>query len=306
MTDNLPVPAEPPAPRRRAKHTLPDFIPVPRLKDRSNGWRPEVQRAFIEALADTGSVRAACRAVGRSECGAYQMRRHPEGASFRKAWEAALDIGIQRIEDIAMDRALNGVEVPVYSYGKLVGTRRIYNDRLLMFLLRNRAPKRFAASGNGAGGGGSAGRGGSGGTGGILKVVEERKMRRLKKLWFEEWQAEQIAKSPSAAEIRASINRKIEAVKHRIEANTSPRALKLDLVARAQRSADHEAGWRPGKPYEEYAALAAELFPQILARLSADPANQKWVAWDDGDDDDIDDHDNDNEVPETLLLEDGR
>lgn len=46
-----------------------------------------------------------------------------------------------------MDRALNGVEVPVYAYGKIIGTRRVYNDRLLMFMLRNRAPKRFAAGG---------------------------------------------------------------------------------------------------------------------------------------------------------------
>jgi hypothetical protein len=46
-------------------------------------------------------VRAACRRVGRSECGAYQMRRHPEGAEFRAAWDAALDLGVRRIEDDA-------------------------------------------------------------------------------------------------------------------------------------------------------------------------------------------------------------
>ena len=33
---------------------LPPFSPVPREKDRHNGWKPEVQRAFIEALAETG------------------------------------------------------------------------------------------------------------------------------------------------------------------------------------------------------------------------------------------------------------
>ena len=37
-----------------ARGTLPAFPPVPRAKERSNGWKPEVQRAFIEALADTG------------------------------------------------------------------------------------------------------------------------------------------------------------------------------------------------------------------------------------------------------------
>src|SRR4051812_11676245 len=88
-------------PRRRImaeKHTtLPTFAPVPRLKDRSNGWKPEVQRAFIEALAELGSVKAACRRIGRADHGAYLLRRHPEAAEFRRAWDAALDIGMRRI-----------------------------------------------------------------------------------------------------------------------------------------------------------------------------------------------------------------
>ena len=88
--------------------TLPAFTPVPRLKDRSNGWKPEVQRAFIEALAETGSVKAACRRVGRADAGAYQLRHHPEAGEFRAAWDAALDCGIRRLEDHAMDRALYG------------------------------------------------------------------------------------------------------------------------------------------------------------------------------------------------------
>jgi hypothetical protein len=151
------------------------FTPVPRLKDRTNGWKPEVQLAFIEALADTGSVDSACRAVGRTTTGAYQLRRHPEGAEFAAAWQAALAHGIQRIEDVAMDRALNGVEVPVYSYGKLVGTRTVYNDRLLMFMLRNRAPERFAgAEGPRA-----------------LNAVGKMELERLKKQWQAERDAEE-------------------------------------------------------------------------------------------------------------------
>ena len=110
----------------KPRTTLPAFAPVPRARDRHNGWKPEVQRAFIEALAETGSVKAAARRVGRAEVGAYLLRRHPEAREFRKAWDAALDIGMRRIEDLAMDRALNGVVEPVYSYGKLVGTRVRY------------------------------------------------------------------------------------------------------------------------------------------------------------------------------------
>ena len=78
--------------------TLPAFAPVPRAKDRSNGWKPEVQRAFIEALAETGSVKSAARRVGRAEVGAYLLRRHPEAEEFRRAWDAALDIGMRRAQ----------------------------------------------------------------------------------------------------------------------------------------------------------------------------------------------------------------
>jgi hypothetical protein len=127
------------------KGTIPNFTPVPRHYNRHDGWTPERQRGFIEALADTGSVRAAAHAVNMTPEGAYLLRRHPEAQGFRKAWEAALKLGVQRLEDVAMERALHGVEVPVYHFGAVVGSRRHYNDRLLMFMLRNRATKRFSA-----------------------------------------------------------------------------------------------------------------------------------------------------------------
>jgi len=158
--------------------TIPDFTPVPRKCDRSNGWKPAVQRAFIEALAETGSVKAACRRVGRADHGVYQLRRHPEAEEFRRAWQAALDIGIQRIEDVAMDRAINGVEEPVYNYGKLVGTRIRYNDRLLMFMLRNRAPGRFAGGGQARG----------------LSAMDKTQLEKLRRQWHEEWEEEQAHK----------------------------------------------------------------------------------------------------------------
>ncbi len=186
---------------RKAASTLPAFTPVPRKKARSNGWSDTVQHAFIEALADTGSVEAACRRVSRSSNGAYQLRRHPEAKSFRKAWEAALDLGIQKIEDVAMDRALNGVEVPVYAYGKIIGTRRVYNDRLLMFMLRNRAPKRFAA--DGAKG---------------LSAVDRQMLARLKKEWRQEWEAERAAQDVREEDsVLGSLNAKIDQMRRREE-----------------------------------------------------------------------------------------
>jgi hypothetical protein len=45
--------------KARKRDPLPSFLPVPREKIRHDGWTPERQTRFIEALADTGSVRAA-------------------------------------------------------------------------------------------------------------------------------------------------------------------------------------------------------------------------------------------------------
>jgi hypothetical protein len=80
---------------------LPDFVPVPRHCDRHDGWTEDRQRRFIAALADTGSVHAACKAVNMSQAGAYHLRRQPGAESFRAAWAAAIDLGVQRIEDVA-------------------------------------------------------------------------------------------------------------------------------------------------------------------------------------------------------------
>ena len=64
-TVRLPVPAG----------ELPTFTPVPRQTSRHDGWTVERQHAFIEALADTGSVKAAAAAVDMSAEGAYYLRR---------------------------------------------------------------------------------------------------------------------------------------------------------------------------------------------------------------------------------------
>lgn len=158
---------------KKPYRTLPAFKPVPREKAQARGWTPARQREFIEALADTGSVKSAARTVGLSAKSAYDLRRAKGAEPFRKAWEAALDIGIQMIEDVAMDRALNGVEEPVFAYGKFVGTRRVYNDQLLMFMLRSRAPHRFAGDRARA-----------------MNGADKAMLTRLKREWRAEWERE--------------------------------------------------------------------------------------------------------------------
>ena len=71
-----------------AAEDLPAFDSVP-VKYRHDGWTPARQKAFIGALADTGSVSRAARYVNMSPEGAYYLRRRPGSESFRRAWEAA-------------------------------------------------------------------------------------------------------------------------------------------------------------------------------------------------------------------------
>jgi hypothetical protein len=200
--------------------------PVPRLRERHDGWTEERQRGFIAALADTGSVRAAADAANMTPEGAYLLRCHPERKSFRKAWEAALSLGVQRLEDVAMERALYGVEVPVYSYGKLVGTRRVHNEALLMFLLRNRAPRRFAADSLNN-----------------LDAASKASLERLKREWRAEWEEERrAAETENLAEVRASIQAKFARLREdtlrRRQEEMSPETRRLWDAFEASRQAD--------------------------------------------------------------------
>ena len=107
----------------RPRIALPDFTPVPRRRNRRDGWTPERQRGFVAALAETGSVPAAARAVGMTPEGAYQLRRQPGAETFAAAWTAALD---------AAARATPPPRLPPMTMQQL------------MLILRNHASRRAA------------------------------------------------------------------------------------------------------------------------------------------------------------------
>lgn len=120
-----------------------EWVPRPRRR-RKDGWSIDKQRTFIEVLADTGIVTEAARAVGMSLASAYRLRREPGGHGFAAAWEAAIHQASQRLVDVAFDRAINGVDEPVFDReGRRIGARMRYNDRLVMFLLRAHRPERY-------------------------------------------------------------------------------------------------------------------------------------------------------------------
>lgn len=80
-------------------------------------WAP----AFLEALRNSGNVRASCRAAGISRQSAYDFRGND--APFATAWQEALDEAIDVLEAAARQRALHS------------------SDTLLIFLLKAHRPE---------------------------------------------------------------------------------------------------------------------------------------------------------------------
>jgi hypothetical protein len=110
------------------------------LRPRGDGWSPARQRLFLETLADTGCVTDAAEMVGMSTASAYRLRRRAGAEAFTRAWDSAIAHAIRRLTDIALERAIRGVSVPVIHGGEIVAERRVYSDRLLTFLMKHHNP----------------------------------------------------------------------------------------------------------------------------------------------------------------------
>ena len=121
------------------------FAPYLHKQPRSNSITPERQRRFIATLAATGIVTQAARSIGKSMEALYKLRAKPGAEGFAAAWDAALERGMQRLEDCALERALQGTPTPIVSGGKLLGTWDKPDNNLLRFLLQHRLPQRYSA-----------------------------------------------------------------------------------------------------------------------------------------------------------------
>lgn len=121
--------------------TVPGFTPVP-MKSHG-GWTAERQRGFIEALAATGSVRLAAKAVGMSCTHVYKLRHRPDGESFAQAWDEAVKLGAERVRDVLIDQAIHGVPERVLVGKDRVVERRRFNHRTMMWLLQHHMPDAY-------------------------------------------------------------------------------------------------------------------------------------------------------------------
>jgi hypothetical protein len=94
------------------------------------GWTRARKAIFLDTLANNGNVRAACKRVGLSREAAYRLRRRDP--LFARIWAAAMVKAHDHSIEVLADRAIEGIEEPIYHRGELIGTRRKYDTRLLL------------------------------------------------------------------------------------------------------------------------------------------------------------------------------
>lgn len=94
--------------------------------------------AVLRCLRDGRTPKEAALAAGVGRTTIFDWRA--EDPEFAAAWSAAVEEGIDRLENEAYRRAVEGVERPVFQGGQCVGHTQEYSDNLLTLLLKGRRP----------------------------------------------------------------------------------------------------------------------------------------------------------------------
>lgn len=105
---------------------------TPKKSPRKSEWKPD----FLEALRDTANVSRSAKVAGVARSMAYRERKASEW--FAKAWDDAIEEGVDYLEEEARRRAFEGTQKPVYQGGVKVGAVREFSDTLMIFLLKGR------------------------------------------------------------------------------------------------------------------------------------------------------------------------
>ncbi len=108
----------------------------PNLCDADYHWSSAAKRNFLEELSMTGSVSEACRVVGKSRRAAYNLRTRKGGRGFRIGWDAAMLAARVIVQDILLERAIDGQQS--ISSRDVEGNRTVrhsYDNRMTLGLL---------------------------------------------------------------------------------------------------------------------------------------------------------------------------
>lgn len=107
----------------------------PSSAPRHDGWTPDRQRRFLEALAEGHGVEAACRIVAMTHQSAYALRRRAAGAAFALGWQAAQLLARQKLADALLVRAIHGQRETLTRANGDVIVRHRFDNRLATAML---------------------------------------------------------------------------------------------------------------------------------------------------------------------------
>lgn len=88
--------------------------------------------------ANCGDMFEACREVGVSTIFVRQWRK--DDKTVDATLQEAEQVGVMRLESVAVQRAVHGIEKPVWYKGDVAGYETVYSDGLLTTLLKARVP----------------------------------------------------------------------------------------------------------------------------------------------------------------------
>lgn len=115
---------------------------TPALEPPQRGPSATSLKSFLHFLSRSGSVTFAALQARLDRRTVYRLKANDE--QFAAQWNEALNLGIDRLQDDAMQRALNGSERHLWRNGKQVGSVLQYDNKLLQFLLRAHRPEIYS------------------------------------------------------------------------------------------------------------------------------------------------------------------
>ena len=127
-------------------HLLPEKVTAFFTQDEGNRRTPAIE--FCALLQKTGNITAACAALRKN----YPKLKISASAiedyrvlipTFSDQVDFALEMFNAKLEEAAVERAVEGVDEPVFYQGMECGSKKKYSDDLLKFLMQANNPQKY-------------------------------------------------------------------------------------------------------------------------------------------------------------------
>ena len=127
-------------------HLLPERVSYFFATDEGNRRTPAVE--FCHLLQETGSITAACAYIRKH----YPKLRLTSSViddyrtlipTFGEQVDFAIEMFNAKLENAAVERAVDGVDEPVFYQGMECGSKKKYSDDLLKFLMQANNPSKY-------------------------------------------------------------------------------------------------------------------------------------------------------------------